>query len=248
MSRTRSLIRLSLVILVAVLGTAVGTSLSGAHAAPRISISDTAQVRPDFRSVSAQVSAHSVIAARAEAAAQQTRTTVRPGATLSSIAAALYGSASDWPSLWWLNRSTVHNPNDVRVGQVLITGPRVTQTPAITSAAMAALPHLIVTTAYVRGNSSLSFTSAVKFAPAPSSAGIPGGALGYCIKTHEEGLSWAWGPGDGGGGYQFHFATWVEFGGAPGEYGVAGAAYQNSVFAHALAVGGASNWTLYDGC
>jgi hypothetical protein len=73
-------------------------------------------------------------------------------------------------------------------------------------------------------------------------------ALGNCIRNAEEGGSYAWGPGNGGGAYQFQLGTWETYGGAASEYGVAGAAYQDQIFDNAIAAGGASNWTLYDGC
>lgn len=73
-------------------------------------------------------------------------------------------------------------------------------------------------------------------------------ALGICIRNAEEGGSYAWGPGNGGGAYQFLLSTWEKYGGAASEYGVAGPAYQNQIFDNAIAAGGASNWTAYDGC
>ena len=87
-------------------------------------------------------------------------------------------------------------------------------------------------------------------APAPSSAGgdAAHSALGVCIRNAEEGGSYAWGPGNGGGAYQFQLGTWEAYGGAAGEYGVAGPAYQDQIFDNAIAAGGASNWTNYDGC
>ena len=38
------------------------------------------------------------------------------------------------------------------------------------------------------------------------------------------------------------------YGGAASEFGVAGPAYQDQIFDNAIAAGGASNWTNYDGC
>ncbi|MGO9217941.1 MAG: hypothetical protein ACLP5E_09260 [Streptosporangiaceae bacterium] len=73
-------------------------------------------------------------------------------------------------------------------------------------------------------------------------------SLGDCIRNAEEGGSYAWGPGNGGGAYQFQLGTWEKYGGAAGEYGVAGPAYQDQIFDNAIAAGGASNWTAYDGC
>jgi Transglycosylase-like domain len=87
-------------------------------------------------------------------------------------------------------------------------------------------------------------------APAPSSGGgdAASSPLGVCIRNSEEGGSYAWGPGNGGGAYQFLLGTWEKYGGAASEYGVAGPAYQDQIFDNAIAAGGASNWTAYDGC
>jgi hypothetical protein len=87
-------------------------------------------------------------------------------------------------------------------------------------------------------------------APAPSSGGgdAASSPLGICIRNAEEGGSYAWGPGNGGGAYQFLLGTWKMYGGAASEYGVAGPAYQDQIFDNAIAAGGASNWTSYDGC
>ncbi len=86
--------------------------------------------------------------------------------------------------------------------------------------------------------------------PAPPSGGgdAASSPLGICIRNAEEGGSYAWGPGNGGGAYQFELGTWETYGGAASEYGVAGPAYQDQIFDNAVAAGGASNWTNYDGC
>jgi uncharacterized membrane protein len=87
--------------------------------------------------------------------------------------------------------------------------------------------------------------------PAPSSGGGADAAsspLGVCIRNAEEGGSYAWGPGNGGGAYQFLLSTWENYGGAASQFGVAGPAYQDQIFDNAIAAGGASNWTDYDGC
>jgi hypothetical protein len=87
-------------------------------------------------------------------------------------------------------------------------------------------------------------------APAPSSGGgdAASSSLGICIRNAEEGGSYAWGPGNGGGAYQFQLGTWEHYGGLASEYGTAGPAYQDQIFDNAIAAGGASNWTDYDGC
>src|SRR3984957_17563627 len=90
--------------------------------------------------------------------------------------------------------------------------------------------------------------AAAKPTPTPSPLARPPGALGDCIRNAEEGGSYAWGPGNGGGAYQFVLGTWENYGGSASEYGVAGPAYQDQIFDNAIAAGGASNWTAYDGC
>jgi Transglycosylase-like domain len=86
--------------------------------------------------------------------------------------------------------------------------------------------------------------------PPPSTGGADAAhsALGICIRNAEQGGSYAWGPGNGGGAYQFLLSTWEHYGGAASEFGVAGPAYQDQIFDNAIAAGGASNWTNYDGC
>jgi Transglycosylase-like domain len=86
--------------------------------------------------------------------------------------------------------------------------------------------------------------------PTPASGGgnAASSPLGICIRNAEEGGSYAWGPGNGGGAYQFQLGTWEKYGGAASQYGVAGSAYQDQIFDNAIAAGGASNWTNYDGC
>ena len=86
-------------------------------------------------------------------------------------------------------------------------------------------------------------------APSLSSGSDPAHSpLGVCIRNAEEGGSYAWGPGNGGGAYQFAIGTWEHYGGAASEFGVAGPAYQDQIFDNAINAGGASNWTAYDGC
>ena len=98
--------------------------------------------------------------------------------------------------------------------------------------------------------------AAAQPSPTPSAAPTPSSGsgdaasspLGVCIRNSEEGGSYAWGPGNGGGAYQFLLGTWEKYGGAASEYGVAGPAYQDQIFDNAIAAGGVSNWTSYDGC
>ena len=45
--------------------------------------------------------------------------TIRPGDTLSRIAARAYGSGADWPAIWWANRRQVPDPDLITTGQRL---------------------------------------------------------------------------------------------------------------------------------
>ena len=45
--------------------------------------------------------------------------TVRPGDTLSAIAARADGSAADWPPIWWANRRQAPDPDMISTGQRL---------------------------------------------------------------------------------------------------------------------------------
>ena len=48
--------------------------------------------------------------------------------------------------------------------------------------------------------------------------------------------------------YQFSASTWEAYGGSASTFGNASVAEQNQVFANAMAQGGQSNWSPYDGC
>ena len=99
------------------------------------------------------------------------------------------------------------------------------------------------------GSGAAAIAAAVQPAAQPVGGSDPAhSALGICIRNAEEGGSYAWGPGNGGGAYQFVIGTWETYGGAASQFGVAGPAYQDQIFNNAIAAGGASNWTAYDGC
>jgi cell wall-associated NlpC family hydrolase len=78
-----------------------------------------------------------------------------------------------------------------------------------------------------------------------STAGMS--AYEQCVISHESsGNAATWDP-PYWGLFQFIYATWVHYGGAPSAYGNASAAVQEQVFATAIADGGAGNWAG-DGC
>ena len=64
----------------------------------------------------------------------------RPGDTLSGIARHEYGSAADWPALWWINRHAVPNPDVLAAGQRLALSAWHPRQAWLDQAARAAIP------------------------------------------------------------------------------------------------------------
>jgi len=76
-----------------------------------------------------------------------------------------------------------------------------------------------------------------------------GGGFASCVIARESGgNSQVMNSSGHYGLYQFSASTWQEYGGSAGSFGNASVAEQNQVFNTAIAAGGASNWTPYDGC
>ena len=100
-------------------------------------------------------------------------------------------------------------------------------------------------------------TASPAYTPVPSTAvvasgysgGTPGGSFGQCVVSSESGgNSQVMNSSGHYGLYQFSEGTWVAYGGSAADFGNASVAEQNQVFANALAEGGQSNWSAYDGC
>jgi LysM repeat protein len=186
------------------------------------------------------------------AAAHQSSVTVKSGDTLSSISQREYGSAKDWPALWWINRGTVRNPNVIQAGQQLRVSGRPTVTPAMVRAAMAAVPAPPAPApAPVSAAPAASEAPAAPAAQAPAQASSYSGGGGYqsCVIAAESGGNpGAVNPVSGAGGlYQFLPSTWhaLGFSGLPQNASVA---EQNAAFAKEYAQSGGSAWSPYDGC
>jgi resuscitation-promoting factor RpfC len=178
--------------------------------------------------------------------------TVKSGDTLSSISQREYGSAADWPALWWINRGTVRDPNIIQAGQQLKVSGQPAVTPAIVRAAMAAIPE----PAAVPALEPISQAPAASAAPAPAQApaqassysGAPGSFQACVIQAESGGNASAVNPSSGAGGlYQFLPSTWqaLGFSGLPQNASVAD---QNAAFAKEYAQSGSSAWGPYDGC
>jgi LysM repeat protein len=179
--------------------------------------------------------------------------TVRPGDNLSVIATRDCHTAADWTGLYAANRHKVGgNPNVIQIGITL-------NIPASACRAVPSLASLAAPVYAASGSSSRAAVSdpdgdaAVSYAQTPvasySSGGYPGGAFGQCVVARESGGRTQVMNATGHYGlYQFSASTWAAYGGNPADFGHASAAEQNAVFAAALAAGGQSNWSPYDGC
>jgi LysM repeat protein len=164
---------------------------------------------------------------------------VKAGDSLSSIAERSYHDQKAWPVLYWANRSRIHWANVIEPGQVLripVKPARIPDAPALLGptpvpAAVTAAP---VTTQ----------------ATAQGAAGVSsGGSFAQCVIARESGGQAQVMNASGHYGlYQFSASTWAAYGGSPADFGHASASEQNQVFDNAIAAGGQSNWSAYDGC
>jgi LysM repeat protein len=188
--------------------------------------------------------------------------TVRSGDSLSGIAQHFYHSSSAWPVIFWANHGQIRWANEISTGQKLRIPVKPATIPAApkqlgpTAARVAASTH--VTAEQSAPVESAPVESApvesapVQSAPAqaaPAATYSGGSGLQQCIISAESGGNSQVMNGSGHYGlYQFSASTWQEYGGSAGSFGNASVSEQNQVFNNAIAAGGASNWTPYDGC
>jgi LysM repeat protein len=178
--------------------------------------------------------------------AQPSWYTVRPNDSLSAIAGHFYRNPDAWPVLYWANHNQIHWANDIQAGQVLripvkparVPSPPALLGPAAPPAALAAQPADPAPTQADVAPVATSYSGA-----------YPGGSFGACVVAAESGGDAQVMNSSGHYGlYQFSASTWAEYGGNPADFGSASVAEQNQVFASALASGGQSNWSAFDGC
>jgi resuscitation-promoting factor RpfC len=182
------------------------------------------------------------------AAAHHTQYTVKPGDSLASIAKHEYGSADQWPALWWVNRSKIKNPNMIGVGQRLKLSAWHPRFGWLTRAAMGAIPAPAPVAAPVSTGMAPAPVAAPA-APAPSSYSAASGSFQQCvIQAESGGNASAVNASSGAGGlYGFLPSTWQALGhsGLPENASVA---EQNQAFQQEYAQSGTSAWSAYDGC
>ncbi len=173
---------------------------------------------------------------------QPAKYTVRPNDSLSVIAGRVYHDQAAWPVIYWANRSQIRWANDITAGQVL----RIPAKPARIPSAPAQLGPAPAPVASV----STSSPAAPAYAPAQTASTYSGsGGFASCVIARESGGNAQVMNSSGHYGlYQFSASTWAVYGGSPAAFGNASVAQQNQVFNNALAAGGQSNWSAYDGC
>lgn len=199
--------------------------------------------------------------ARARQAAAPAVYTVRAGDSLSAIAGRVYRRQAAWPVLYWSNRGTIRWASRITTGQTLQIPAEPAAIPAAPRQLEPAPPPrpLTVAAAYTpgrpaaasRGYRPAAFSSGYRRAAAsPGYQGAaPGGSFGACVIARESGGNAQVMNSSGHYGlYQFSASTWAAYGGSSADFGHAGAGEQNQVFANAIARGGQSNWSPYDGC
>jgi LysM repeat protein len=189
--------------------------------------------------------------------------TVRSGDSLSAIAGRYYHNPDAWPVLFWANHSHIHWANQIQAGQVLnvpVKPARIPAAPGQLGPAPAPAPAPAAasgtasnaTASYAPEQAAPAQAAPVQqAAPAASSysGGAAAGSFGQCVIARESGGNAQVMNSSGHYGlYQFSASTWAAYGGNPASFGNASAAQQNQVFANAIAQGGQSNWSAYDGC
>jgi LysM repeat protein len=192
-------------------------------------------------------------------AQQQDRSyTVQSGDTLSSIAQQFYGKTAEWAWLEHVNTSKVNNANLIYPGQVLSVPADPPANFTLPASEMPATSAPAASTPSTGSDGSDSQQAApaeaapaqtVAMAASASSGAYPGGSFGACVVARESGGNAQVMNSSGHYGlYQFSASTWAAYGGSPADFGHASAAEQEKVFSNALAQGGQSNWSPYDGC
>lgn len=167
---------------------------------------------------------------------------VRSGDTLSAIAKAQYGKATDWPVIYYANRKQINNPDQIAIGQTF----RIPALPAHIPAAPRTTPAVSTdTTAAVAVSSS---TQQTNYLTNDGGYSVTSAFQACVIRAESGGNPQIWNPSGHWGLYQFSYGTWVAHGGDPSLFGKADGAYQTQIFWNTVAQDGTSDWAPYDGC
>jgi Transglycosylase-like domain len=268
----RRRIILPVLTLLAALALAAGliSGLSPASAAPAAAVTVLADRAAAFPAALAETAqdktliVRAVLRSRAQAAARAAAVlaahpyTVRAGDSMSSVATRRCGTARDWTGIYAasrLHRWTARNANILTAGQHLYLS--CAYLPSMLRYAPAPPPprpvYRAVSTVSTASASSGTYHRSYS---APAASGSYGNvsASNYsgfqaCVIARESGgNSQVMNSSSHYGLYQFSASTWQAYGGSASTFGHASVAEQNRVFGNAMARGGQSNWSPYDGC
>jgi LysM repeat protein len=191
-------------------------------------------------------------AAQKATAGRPARYTVRAGDSLSAIAWNVYHDPDAWPVLYWANRGKIHWADSVEAGQVLSVPAKPARIPAAPSQLGPAPVPAQASTARASTTQADTVQPATTGTSEPAqSASTYTGSSSFqeCVIAAESGgNSQVMNSSGHYGLYQFSASTWAAYGGNPADFGNASVAEQNQVFDNAIAAGGQSNWSAYDGC
>jgi LysM repeat protein len=192
-------------------------------------------------------------AAKKPAAKTETKKyTVKSGDSLSTIAKHVYSESAAWPVIYYANRGQIKWANVISAGQKLTIPAK----PAKIPAAPSQLGPVAPAPAPVHTESApVTHSTSTEAAPVSSShtqaAATYNGGSGFqsCVISRESGgNSQVMNSSGHYGLYQFSESTWEAYGGSASSFGNASVSEQNQVFNNAIAQGGQSNWSAYDGC
>ena len=241
-------------------GSAPASAIHGAKSAHRTGTSGL-QLTSDLRGTQVRAPAGRSAAAKATAAkttakpAAKTATyKVRPGDSLAKIAGKVYHESKAWPVLYYANKDKIHWANEISVGQTLKVPAKPAHIPAAPKQLGPPAPAPAPATAtkhaapmYTTAERATVRPQAATARPAATYSGS--GSFQSCVISRESGgNSQVMNASGHYGLYQFSASTWAAYGGNPADFGNASVSEQNTVFNNAIAAGGQSNWSAYDGC
>lgn len=181
--------------------------------------------------------------------AQPDHYTIRSGDSLTKIAGKVYHKQNAWPVLYWANRDKIQWANIISTGQVLKVPALPAKIPAAPGQLAPAPPPPPPAPAPVAATSTTSYAPAQSTAAVSSGTYSGSGGFQSCVIARESGGNAQVMNSSGHYGlYQFSASTWAAYGGSAADFGHASVAEQNQVFNNAIAQGGQSNWSPYDGC
>ena len=222
-------------------------STSSASAATRL----TSAAGPAAKSAARSAAKSAAATTGRQATARQY--TVKPGDTLSDIAKRVYHDDRFWTAIYWANHRHLRYADQITAGQVLTVPAKPARAPAapkVLGPAPAPGPATVTTADVTTGQAQAPAQAPVQRPVAQSTVTTSGGSsFQACVIQRESGgNSQVMNASGHYGLYQFSASTWAAYGGNPADFGNASVAEQNQVFNNAIAAGGQSNWSLYDGC